>query len=372
MAPSDVLPSSWLERLGVWQAGPQLLARASGWQRLMRAGLAREGAPVAQTPTLEVMQLGAARLLRYISAGPVRYSRPVLLCPSLINRHYILDLNQQISMVKMLLESGHDVYVIDWGDPGHEEMSMRLADFITTRLRPMIDEVCTYSGSDDVHVVGHCLGGTLATILAAVHDVRIASLVNLTVPIDFADDGMLSVWARMPFLDVRALTELFGHVPSWMSQPAFMLLRPMGQPVKLLRLYQNLGNENFLEFFRCMETWINDGVDVPRYFFVDLIEQLYRDNALVRGSMRIGGKIPALSNIRIPILTVCAQNDHIVSPVSALAGHESYRNDSKMAKVFAGGHLGVIVGGLARRNLWPLLTDWLNTHANENDQETKT
>lgn len=367
MVRSDRVASEWMERLGFWQAGPQWLARAAGWQRLMRAVAGREIAPVAQTPNAQIAQLGATRLLRYLPVRPIRYSRPVLLCPSLINRHYILDLKEEVSVVQMLLRAGHEVYVIDWGDPGHEEMSMRLADFITMRLRPLIDAVRDHTGSDDLHIIGHCLGGTLATMLASVDDEGIASLVNLTVPVDFKDDGMLAAWAKMPFLDVRALTEVVGHVPSWLTQPAFMWLRPIGQPIKWLRLYQKLGNENFVEFFRCMETWINDGVDVPRYFFVDLVEKLYRDNGFVTGAMKIAGRTVRLSRVRVPVLTICAQDDHIVSPDSGLAGHEAYASPDKRSEIFPGGHLGVVVGGLARRNLWPILTEWLEAHSSEHE-----
>ena len=41
-----------------------------------------------------------------------------------------------------------------------------------------------------------------------------------------------------------------------------------------MRLAQNIGRPGFLEMFRCLETWINDNVSIPRRFYVDLITKL--------------------------------------------------------------------------------------------------
>lgn len=355
-------PSRISERLGLLDAYPRALARHSGALRLLRAALSQEPAPVAPTPHRVVHRIGSARLLRYTGAGAPRHGRPLLICPSLINRPYILDLQAGVSVIAMLVGEGHDVFVIDWGDPGPEERGLGFDDFTSGRLRAFLDVTCALAGSEQAHVLGHCLGGTMTTALAAVDDARIASLINLTVPFDFHDAGMLSAWARAPYLDVQALAEALGHIPSWLTQPAFLVLRPLGTPVKALRLYQNLGNEKFLAFFRCLETWINDNVAIPDAFFVDLIERCYRDNAFVSGSLRLGGAPVRLENVRVPVLTVCAEQDHIVSPRAALLGHERYGSAHKRAEVFPGGHIGVVVGGLSRRNLWPMLTSWLEEH----------
>ena len=62
-------------------------------------------------------------------------------------------------------------------------------------------------------------------------------------------------------------------------------MKPLGQTTKALRLWQNLGNPTFLEFFRCLETWINDNVAIPDGFFHDLVEQLYQRDALSQGTL---------------------------------------------------------------------------------------
>src|ERR1700722_20306196 len=45
---------------------------------------------------------------------------PIVLVPSLINRHYVLDLMPGKSFTEYLVARGHDVFTIDWGTPGRE------------------------------------------------------------------------------------------------------------------------------------------------------------------------------------------------------------------------------------------------------------
>jgi polyhydroxyalkanoate synthase len=202
----------------------------------------------------------------------------------------------------------------------------------------------------------------MTTALAAVDDDGIATLTNLTAPLDFHDDGMLASWTKAPFFDPRAVTDALGHVPAWLSQPSFMVLRPMGTPVKALRLFQKLGDERFVTFFRALETWINDNVAIPRLFYLDLIERLYRDNALFEGTLRLGDDPAVLEEVRVPALTICAEEDHIVPPRSAVRGHERLGSDEKELSVFAGGHIGVVIGSKAKRELWPRMMSWFERH----------
>ena len=91
------------------------------WRNLW--GLARRERPaVGVTPADVVHRENKWQLLRY-RARPegLALRTPVLLVPSLINRHYVLDLQPGKSFVEFLVARGHDVYIIDWGKPGPED-----------------------------------------------------------------------------------------------------------------------------------------------------------------------------------------------------------------------------------------------------------
>ncbi|HEY4223763.1 MAG TPA: alpha/beta fold hydrolase [Myxococcota bacterium] len=347
-----------MQRSGALTAVPTALARMNGAMMLTRMALDRTPAPVAPSPSSVIHLEGAARLMRYEPLPGVAQKDPILLCPSLINRLYVLDLKEGISVVEQLRKAGHRVYGIDWGDPGPAEKGVSFEGFVQ-RLQQFLVVACADARVTKMHLLGHCLGGTMATALAATDDSRIHSLINLTAPMAFHDDGLLSKWTRAPFFDPTLVTRALGHVPAWLTQPAFQILKPMGQPSKALRLFQNLNDPKFLEFFRCLETWINDNVAIPDRFFEDLCGQLYRNNALVNGSLMFKSGAVRLENVKVPVLTIVASEDHIVPQAGALAGEPLFSSQKKQTEILPGGHIGVVVGGLARRRLWPTLLAWM-------------
>ncbi len=67
-----------------------------------------------------VWQEGSSRLLKFGRRSGV----PVFFVPSLINKAYILDLDQERSLVRWLAERGFCVYLLDWGQPSTDERRM--------------------------------------------------------------------------------------------------------------------------------------------------------------------------------------------------------------------------------------------------------
>src|SRR5712691_10937056 len=100
-----------------------------GWRRMLSVPRALELAcklRVGATPHDVVYEEGTLRLLRYKRDVPATYSEPVLFCYALINRHYILDLQPQKSVVRQYVERGFDVYMIDWGVPSDADRRLTL------------------------------------------------------------------------------------------------------------------------------------------------------------------------------------------------------------------------------------------------------
>jgi polyhydroxyalkanoate synthase len=121
-----------------------------------------------------------------------------------------------------------------------------------------------------------------------------------------------------------------------------------------------MGDPRFLEFFRCLETWINDNVAIPDAFFEDLISELYRRDSLDKGSFRFSTGPVVLEDVEVPVLTIAASQDHIVPPASATEPAARFSSTVNRAVVLDGGHIGVVVGGQARKRLWPMLMGWLD------------
>src|SRR5690606_32844373 len=137
------------------------------------------------------------------------------------------------------------------------------------------------SPRNQVHVLGYCLGGTLATIHAAARPERVASLLLLAAPVSFSDGGQLAVWTQTPTFDVGAIVTAFGNVPWQLMQGAFHMLRPTLTLSKAVALVDRAANDEFLDGFLAIETWGSDNVSFPGECYRQYIEELYRGDALM-------------------------------------------------------------------------------------------
>jgi polyhydroxyalkanoate synthase len=211
-------------------------------------------------------------------------------------------------------------------------------------------------------VLGYCLGGTLATIHAAVHQEHVASLLLLAAPVSFGEnDGILNAWTRTPTFDVRKLVDAFGNVPWQLLQSAFHLLRPTLNLSKTVHLLDRAANDEFLDGFLALETWGNDNVSFPGECYVRYIEELYRNDALARGTFTLSGKSALLSNITCPTMCVVFEHDNIVPWQSASTLVDRIRSTDKELVKLPGGHVGAVVSRAAQKNLWPRLSAfWAN------------
>jgi len=69
--------------------------------------------------TIMVSQLEPHLLLLKKDGGSVinRKNTPILVVYAFIDRHYILDLLPEVSVIGSLLKSGLDIFATDWGTP---------------------------------------------------------------------------------------------------------------------------------------------------------------------------------------------------------------------------------------------------------------
>lgn len=312
---------------------------------------------VAATPADVVHEENKLRLLRYRPApGGPRIKTPLLLVPSLINRHYVLDLMPGKSFVEWLVAQGHDVFVIDWGTPGDEDRYLTLDDIAGTYLGRALRKTASFGKSGKAHVLGYCLGGTLAALHAARYPERFASLVAIAAPVRFADGGMLTAWTRSPTFDVDALVRAFGNAPAPLLQASFHMLRPTLTLSKAVHLLDRAWDDQYLDGTLALETWGNDNVSFPGACYAQYVRELYRDDALVRGTFCLDGRPAPLSAITCPLMAVTFEHDNIVPKACATPLLELVSSKRKEHVHLPGGHVGAVVSRAAAKSLWPQIS----------------
>ena len=329
-------------------------------------GLAvRKRPEVGATPADVVHSENKWKLLRYRRTTPARYETPILFVPSLINRHYVMDLVPGKSMAEWFVAQGHDVFCIDWGTPGDEDRYLSFDDICDKYLGRALRIAAKSSQRGKAHVLGYCLGGTLAVIHAAAHQERVASMALLAAPVSFKDDGPLAAWTQSPEFDPETITRAWGNAPWPLLQGAFHMLRPTLNLAKAVHLIDRAWNDEFLDGFLAVETWGNDNVSFPGAAFVRYIEDLYRKDALVRGEMTLSGKPAKMESITCPLLAVTFEHDNIVPWKSAAVVVDRAASTDKTHVKLPGGHVGAVVSKSAAKGLWPMLSKFFVDHEAE-------
>jgi len=109
--------------------------------------------PVGTTPADVVHRENKWSLLRYRRAAPASFATPVLLVPSLINRHYVLDLLPGKSLAEWLVARGHDVFVIDWGTPGDEDRFVTFDDVCDRAIGRALRKTASFGARGKAHLL---------------------------------------------------------------------------------------------------------------------------------------------------------------------------------------------------------------------------
>ena len=314
---------------------------------------------VAQTPAEVVHTDNKLRVLRYQPVVERPHPVPLLIVPSLINRYYIFDLQPGKSMVEYLLSQGIDVYMIDWGEAGPEDRFVTFDHYITGYLRRIVQRVRTLSGQDRISLLGYSVGGTLTAIFSTLYGQYVRNLVQIAAPINFHDEGLLSQWTRKDRFNVDLIVDTLGNMPTELMRASFRMLKPTVQIAQQITLANKLGDTEAVQDFLAMQTWLNDHVVFPGEAYRKLIKECYQDNLLVQGRLVIQGKRVDLGQIEAPLLNIMAARDHLCPPQSSAVLNELVRSADKQLLELPSGHVGIVAGRTASKQLWPQLANWL-------------
>lgn len=284
---------------------------------------------------------------------------PLLIVYALVNRPYMVDLQEDRSIVKQLLSKGEDVYLIDWGYPDQSDRYLTLDDYINGYIRRCVDVICKRHNLPSINLLGICQGGAFSLCFSSIYPEKVKNLIAMVTPVDFhTADNMLSHWTRG--MDVDLFVDTLGNVPADLMNLCYLTLKPIRlNQQKYIGLIDILDNKTEVENFLRMEKWIFDSPDQVGEAFRQFIKDFYQANKLVKGGLKIGEKEVDLKKITMPVLNIFAEQDHLVPPsasrpLQCVIGTKDY---TQLA--FKGGHIGIYVSSRAQREVPPAIHDWL-------------
>lgn len=320
-----------------------------------------------KTPKEVIWAKNKARLYRYEPSREKRFLVPVLLIYALINRPYVLDLTPGNSLVEYLTKQGFDVYLLDWGTPGDEDKDLTFDNYVLDYIHRAVKKVIRNSHAEELTILGFCMGGTMSAMYTALFPGRpLKNLVLLTTPIDFTAEaiGYYALLTSEKYCNPDLLIEAFGNIPGELIDAGNRMVRPVANYIGApITMWDRIMHDKPMETWLAMNKWVNDGVPFAGAAFKQWIREFYQQNRLVKGEIRLRGQRVDLSNITCPVLNIAGTKDHICTLPQAEATMRLISSKDKEFLVLDAGHVGLLTGRDAKKQLWPKLCDWLTRHS---------
>lgn len=284
---------------------------------------------------------------------------PVLISYALVNRPYMMDLQQDRSLIRRLLEQGLDIYLIDWGYPDGADRFLDLDDYINGFIDRCVQFILDQHGVDKVNLLGVCQGGTFSLCYAALHPERIKNLITMVTPVDFkTPENLLSKWAQD--MDVDTVVESSGNVSGEMLNIAYVSLMPFRlMQQKYVSLVDMLGDPKQVENFMRMEKWIFDSPDQAGEAFRQFTKWFFQENRLIKGTVELGGEKVDLRKVTMPVLNIYGKQDHLVPPSASIPLGNYVGTQDYTAFEMDVGHIGMYVSGKSQKQLPETIAKWL-------------
>ncbi len=317
------------------------------------------GVSLAITPGEVVFENELFQLIQYRPLTETQYARPLFIVPPAINKYYILDLRPENSLVRHLLEQGHQVFLMSWRNFDQEHAGLTWDDLIQGGVISALRVTRAISGERRLGCLGFCIGGTLLSsalaVLAARGDRDIASLSLFATFLDYLDTGQVSVFVdeQMVAYRERTIGGQGGAVGLFRGEDmgnTFSLLRPN-------ELWWNYHVDKYLKGQKPIPLdllfWNNDGTHLPGPMYCWYLRHTYLQNDLKSGELDCCGVKLDLRAIEAPAYVLGTHDDHIVPWRSAYASTALLSGPCRFV-LGGSGHIAGVINPPARqkRHYW--------------------
>jgi len=326
------------------------------------------GENVATAPGKVIFQNEILQLLQFDPTTEQVHEIPLLIFPPWINKFYILDLRPENSMIRWLTGQGFTVFVVSWVNPDPQLATKTFEDYMVEGIYAASTAVMKQCDVERVNTVGYCIGGTLLSStlahMAAIDDKRIASATFFAAQQDFSEAGDLLLFTNEDWLKtLEGKMEEGGGVLSGQAMAdTFNALRSNDLIWSFFVSNYLLGKEPrpFDLLF-----WNSDQTRMPRTLHLFYLRRFYKDNALAKGELELGGVKLDLSKVKTPIYVQSSKEDHIAPARSVYKGARLFGGPVTFTMAGSGHIAGVINAPAARKyqhwtnaELPPTLQEW--------------
>ncbi|AIL65696.1 hypothetical protein NOVO_06740 [Rickettsiales bacterium Ac37b] len=287
--------------------------------------------------------LGSAKLLCYKKFN--KNDPIILFIPSLINKHYILDLTEEQSLVRFLAKQNINVFMLVWNNPIQREIKFCCQNYINQRVINIINFL-TKKYNKPILLAGYCIGGLLA-LSAGIKNSNVNGIVLLATP------WYIKQNPYFPYITkhLEYIIDQYDLIPPELIR----LLFYFANQAQIYKKFINFANSNKTSkeasLFIAAEHWVNDGIAVTNKVLHEVINLYKGDEDLLHTLC------PTVSNFKLPVLIIAPKYDRMVPYSSATQLTTVLPNHTLISP--ACGHIGMIIGKEARKSVWEPLHEWV-------------
>lgn len=303
------------------------------------------GVNIATTPGKVVFRNRMMELIQYTPTTEKVHKTPIVLFPPWINKFYILDLKEQNSMVKWLVDQGHTLFVVSWVNPDAAYAGVGLEDYVQDGYIAAIETAKAITGQKQVNAIGYCIAGTTLTLTMSLlkqrGDTSIKSATFFTALTDFGDQGEFQPFLTDDFIDgIEAECAEKGILPSVIMARTFTFLRA-----------NDLVYQPAIKSYMMGETppafdllyWNGDGANLPAKMAMQYLRGLCQRNELAEGGFDLMGHHLELGDVEVPLCAIACETDHIAPWKDSYRGIQAMGSKDKTFIMTQSGHIAGIV-----------------------------
>jgi poly(3-hydroxyalkanoate) synthetase len=282
---------------------------------------------------------------------------PALICaPYALHRAPIADFASHHSIVEVLQRNGVDrLFLTDWRSASPDMRYLSIDNYLAD-LNVAVDEI-----GPPLDLIGLCQGGWMSLLYAARFPEKVRRLVLVGTPVDVSVESELSQMVG------RAVTGAFEALVTsggGLARGTDLIRLWRSNPDMEIALQRSLGDEAdaqaLRERFAC---WHADTLDLPGVFYIEVVEKIFRENRIAKGSFVALGRELRLAKLNVPIFLLAGSDDEIVPQAQALATASLLGTPPGLIarEVVASTHLGLFTGARTLSTAWPRIARWLSS-----------
>jgi len=323
------------------------------------------GENIATAPGEVVYRNHMMELIQYAPATEEVHTTPLVIFPPWINKFYILDLKPENSLIRWITEQGYTLFVVSWVNPDASYADIGMEDYIEDGFLTAIREVKAITGQKQVNTVGYCIAGTTLhlalALMARRGDTSVKSATFFTALTDFSDQGEFTPFLQDDFIDgiEREVTEQ-GVLRSFIMARTMSFLRSndlIYQPA--VRHYMMGETPPAFDLLY----WNGDGSNLPGRMTVEYLRRLCQRNEFVGDGYELFGETVHISDVKLPIMSVACQKDHIAAWKDCYRGFTQTGSRNRTFILSESGHIAGIVNPPAKKKYGHYTNDDLSLPA---------